>query len=113
MWTFPLISWLLSLLSTPIQPRRYYTLYVESDPIESVPFTIDDSEVLYTPWSGLVEEGEHIITFIDLVEADTTTYIFARWENLYTEPQRVININSDKRVIAYFVEVPVEFSFAY
>lgn len=55
-----------------------------------------------TPKDIVLVEGVYTVEFPAAYESNGTTYAFKDWEDGSTNPVRIISLNSDKTIIAYY-----------
>jgi len=85
--------------------KRQWTLTVNSDPISGVEFTVDGSPHS-TPWSDTLDEGSYTVVMPSTWTIGEDVYIFDHWEDMSTNPTRIISLTTDKSVTAYYVLLP-------
>ena len=76
-----------------------HTLEVISEPISGIDFTLD-GVVYTTPWSDSLREGTYTIE----MPSTWDVYNFDHWEEMSTDPTRVVDLTSDMTVTAYYVK---------
>jgi hypothetical protein len=85
--------------------KRQWTLSVDSDPISGVDFTVDGSPHT-TSWSDTLDEGSYTVVMPSVWTVGEDSYNFDHWEDMSTDPTRIISLTADKTVTAYYVLSP-------
>lgn len=86
-------------------PTTTYTLMIESSPIASLAFTLEDQSHT-TPYSATLEEGAYTVAVPTEVPVAGETYNFARWGDGSTDTTRTIDLTSDSTLTVHYEVAP-------
>ncbi|MBL7206105.1 MAG: MFS transporter [Candidatus Aenigmarchaeota archaeon] len=78
-----------------------FTLVVDSLPMKGVPFTLDGSSKT-TTYKGKLKAGVKNIIVNNNVAIGGNLYVFQKWEDGSVNPARIVNLNADTTIVAYF-----------
>jgi len=86
-----------------VQALMNHTISVFNDPANSIllPFTINNTKNV-SPWAGGLAEDTYVVTVPATFVNNETIYKFREWEDSSTNPERMINLNADKNIMAYY-----------
>lgn len=82
-------------------PPPTHILTVNSTPITGVPFTINGISKS-TPYTEALQEASYTVVMPSNVQVDADIYNFKSWEDGSTNPTRVINLISDRNIVATY-----------
>lgn len=79
-----------------------HSLTVDSSLI-GVTFNIGGAPMSYeTPWNGMLEEGNYVVTMPSNVQVGSDIYNFKQWEDMSTSPVRTVNLTADMEIGATY-----------
>ena len=84
-----------------LPPASSLTLRIDSEPIKGVSVSVDGRKYATTQDISL-KPGQHTVDAPRFVQKNGKNYFFLNWEDGSTDPVRIINLDRDMTIIAYY-----------